>query len=183
MQGFLNPQVPLTNGPKCQELLWTCIPVAGKSFGNWGKEDTVHLLKTGVPPAINLSLTKASVKLPGGQQFLSGLKTKRTTYKLVMSMKALIPQTNKWPSLTTGMCFTVVYFFFVYFNKMCLCFLSKCYVKPPLGLWCICPSDVIAEQSSNCCDLQLYLLMTTISFKLLIYCLIPKSYVFSTISP
>ena len=35
------------------------------------------------------------------------------------------------------------------------------YATPPLGLWSICPSDVIAEQCSNFCDLQL-------SFKLLI---------------
>ena len=55
--------------------------MAVKSFGNWGKEDTGHLLKTGVPPAINLSLPKASVKLPSGQQFLSRLKTKESYMK------------------------------------------------------------------------------------------------------
>ena len=55
--------------------------MAVETFGNWGKEDTGHLLKTGVPRAINLSLPKASVKLPGGQQFLSGLKTKESYIK------------------------------------------------------------------------------------------------------
>ena len=55
--------------------------MAVEYFGNWGKEGTGHLLKTGVPPAINLSLLKASVKLPGGQQFLSGLKTKEKCIK------------------------------------------------------------------------------------------------------
>ena len=28
----------LTNGPKCQELGWTCIPLAVETFCNWGKE-------------------------------------------------------------------------------------------------------------------------------------------------
>ena len=27
-----------SNGPKCQELGWSCIPLAVKTYGNWGKE-------------------------------------------------------------------------------------------------------------------------------------------------
>eukprot|EP00731_Ephydatia_muelleri_P018844 Em0011g884a len=48
----------------------TCSLVAhdwgGAVARNWGKEDTGYLLKTGILPAINLSLPKASVQLPGG---------------------------------------------------------------------------------------------------------------------
>ena len=28
----------LTNGPKCEELGWSCIPLVVETFGNWGKE-------------------------------------------------------------------------------------------------------------------------------------------------
>eukprot|EP00731_Ephydatia_muelleri_P014935 Em0008g655a len=27
-----------SNGPKCQELGWSCIPLAVETYGNWGKE-------------------------------------------------------------------------------------------------------------------------------------------------
>ena len=27
-----------SNGPKCQELGWVCVPLAVESYGNWGKE-------------------------------------------------------------------------------------------------------------------------------------------------
>ncbi|KAL5464104.1 hypothetical protein EMCRGX_G033070 [Ephydatia muelleri] len=30
---------PLSNGPKCQEVGWSCIPLAVETFGNWGEEE------------------------------------------------------------------------------------------------------------------------------------------------
>ena len=56
-------------------------PYGSEILWELGQEDTGHLLKTGDPPAINLSLPKASVKLPSGQQFLSGLKRKESYIK------------------------------------------------------------------------------------------------------
>ena len=32
------PKVHSSNDPKCQELGWVCVPLAVKSYGNWGKE-------------------------------------------------------------------------------------------------------------------------------------------------
>ena len=34
------------NGPKCQELGWSCIPLAVETYGNWGKQahDTISKL-------------------------------------------------------------------------------------------------------------------------------------------
>ena len=40
----------LTNGPKCQELGWTCIPLAVEAFCNWGKEaHSSHFFYIGIP--------------------------------------------------------------------------------------------------------------------------------------
>eukprot|EP00731_Ephydatia_muelleri_P034645 Em0070g1a len=30
-----------SNGPKCQEVGWSCIPLAVETYGNWGKEDMI----------------------------------------------------------------------------------------------------------------------------------------------
>ena len=43
----------LTNGPKCQELGWTCIPLAVETFCNWGKE--AHLTFLGWHPTFQSS--------------------------------------------------------------------------------------------------------------------------------
>ena len=34
----LNPGSMLAKGAKCQELGWSCIPLAIETYGNWGKE-------------------------------------------------------------------------------------------------------------------------------------------------
>ncbi|KAL5477904.1 hypothetical protein EMCRGX_G024759 [Ephydatia muelleri] len=50
-----------SNGPKCQELGWSCIPLAVETYGNWGKEaqDTISRLASDL--AIHQSSTKSSV--------------------------------------------------------------------------------------------------------------------------
>ena len=51
----------LSNGPKCQELGWTCIPLAVETFCNWGKE--AHLTFSRLAPhlAISMSSPKPSI--------------------------------------------------------------------------------------------------------------------------
>ena len=44
----------LTNGPKCQELGWTCIPLAVETFCNWGKE--AHLTFSRLASHLTISL-------------------------------------------------------------------------------------------------------------------------------
>ena len=48
----------LTNGPKCQELGWVCLPLAVEIFCNWGKE--AHLLFSRL--ASHLAITMSSPK-------------------------------------------------------------------------------------------------------------------------
>ena len=50
-----------SNGPKCQELGWSCIPLAVETYGNWGKEaqDTISRLASHL--AIHQSSPKSSV--------------------------------------------------------------------------------------------------------------------------
>ena len=50
-----------SNGPKCQELGWSCIPLAVETYGNWGKEaqDTISRLASHL--AIHQSSLKSSV--------------------------------------------------------------------------------------------------------------------------
>ena len=45
----------LTNGPKCQELGWTCIPLAVETFCNWGKE--AHLTFSRLASHLSISLS------------------------------------------------------------------------------------------------------------------------------
>ena len=51
----------LTNGSKCEELGWKCIPLAVETFCNWGKE--AHLTFSRLAPhlAISLSSPKSSI--------------------------------------------------------------------------------------------------------------------------
>ena len=51
----------LTNGPKCQELGWTCIPLAVETFCNWGKEAHLTFSMLASHLAISLSSTKPSI--------------------------------------------------------------------------------------------------------------------------
>eukprot|EP00731_Ephydatia_muelleri_P019426 Em0012g251a len=50
-----------SNGPKCQELGWSCIPFAVETYGNWGKEahDTFSILASYL--AIHQSSPKSAV--------------------------------------------------------------------------------------------------------------------------
>eukprot|EP00731_Ephydatia_muelleri_P016202 Em0009g626a len=50
-----------SNGPKCQGLGWSCIPLAVETYGNWGKEaqDTISRLASHL--AIHQSSPKSSV--------------------------------------------------------------------------------------------------------------------------
>ena len=50
-----------SNGPKCQELGWSCIPLAVETYGKWGKEaqDTISWLASHL--AIPQSSPKSSV--------------------------------------------------------------------------------------------------------------------------
>eukprot|EP00731_Ephydatia_muelleri_P013057 Em0007g367a len=50
-----------SNGPKCQELGWSCIPLAVETYGNWGKEahDTFSRLASYL--AIHQSSPKSAV--------------------------------------------------------------------------------------------------------------------------
>ena len=50
-----------SNGPKCQELGWSCIPLAVETYKNWGKEaqDTISRLASHL--AIHQSSPKSSV--------------------------------------------------------------------------------------------------------------------------
>ncbi|KAL5481562.1 hypothetical protein EMCRGX_G021752 [Ephydatia muelleri] len=44
-------QEPLhSNGPKCQELGWSCIPLAVETYGNWGNEAHDSWHPTTSPP-------------------------------------------------------------------------------------------------------------------------------------
>ena len=51
----------LTNGPKCQELGWTCIPLAVEMFCNWGKEAHLTFSRLASHLAISLSSPKPSI--------------------------------------------------------------------------------------------------------------------------
>ena len=51
----------LTNGPKCQELGWTCIPLAVEMFCNWGKEAHLTFSMLASHLAISMSSPKPSV--------------------------------------------------------------------------------------------------------------------------
>eukprot|EP00731_Ephydatia_muelleri_P035335 Em0115g3a len=51
----------LTNGPKCQELGWTCIPLAVETFCNWGKEAHLTFSRLASHLAISLSSPKSSI--------------------------------------------------------------------------------------------------------------------------
>ena len=50
-----------SNGPKCQDLGWSCIPLAVETYGNWGKEaqDTISRLASHL--AIHQSPPKSSM--------------------------------------------------------------------------------------------------------------------------
>ena len=50
-----------SNGPKCQELGWSCIPLAVETYGNWSKEahDTFSRLASYL--AIHQSFPKSAV--------------------------------------------------------------------------------------------------------------------------
>ena len=39
-----------SNGPKCQELGWSCIPLAVETYGNWGQRGPSYHFKAGIPP-------------------------------------------------------------------------------------------------------------------------------------
>ena len=51
----------LTNGPKCQELGWTCIPLAVETFCNWGKEAHLNFSMSASYLSIILSSPKPCV--------------------------------------------------------------------------------------------------------------------------
>ena len=51
----------LTNGPKCQELGWTCIPLAVETFCNWGKEAHLTFSRLASHLSIILSSPKPCV--------------------------------------------------------------------------------------------------------------------------
>ena len=48
----------LTNGPKCQEFGWTCIPLAVETFFKWGKEAHLMFSRLAFHLAISMSFTK-----------------------------------------------------------------------------------------------------------------------------
>ncbi|KAL5510443.1 hypothetical protein EMCRGX_G005985 [Ephydatia muelleri] len=51
----------LTNGPKCQELGWKCIPLAVETFCNWGKEAHLTFSRLASHLTISLSSPKPSI--------------------------------------------------------------------------------------------------------------------------
>ena len=51
----------LSNGPKCQELGWTCIPLAVETFCNWGKEAHHTFSRLASHLAISMSSPKPSI--------------------------------------------------------------------------------------------------------------------------
>ncbi|KAL5510829.1 hypothetical protein EMCRGX_G006435 [Ephydatia muelleri] len=55
-----------SNGPKCQELGWSCILLADETYGNWGKEaqDTISRL------ASHLAIHPSSPKYQWGLRFM-----------------------------------------------------------------------------------------------------------------
>ena len=50
-----------SNGPKCQELGWSCIPLAVETYGNWGKEVHATISRLASHLAIHQSSLKLSV--------------------------------------------------------------------------------------------------------------------------
>ena len=50
-----------SNGPKCQELGWSHIPLAIEMYGNWGKEAHVTISRLASHLAIHQSSPKSSV--------------------------------------------------------------------------------------------------------------------------
>ena len=50
-----------SNGPKCQELGWSCIPLAVETYGNWGKEDHDTFSRLASYRAIHQSSPKSAV--------------------------------------------------------------------------------------------------------------------------
>ena len=50
-----------SNGPKCQELGWICVPLAVESYGNWGKEAQNTLARLASILSITLHCPKAKV--------------------------------------------------------------------------------------------------------------------------
>ena len=50
-----------SNGPKCQELGWSCIPLVVETYGNWGKEVHVTISRLASHLAIHQSSPKSSV--------------------------------------------------------------------------------------------------------------------------
>ena len=50
-----------SNGPKCLELGWTCIPVAVETYGSWGKEAQAMFLRLSSHLAISMSSHKPTV--------------------------------------------------------------------------------------------------------------------------
>ena len=50
-----------SNGPKCQELGWSCIPLAVETYGNWGKEAHVTISRLASHLDIHQSSPKSSV--------------------------------------------------------------------------------------------------------------------------
>ena len=50
-----------SNGPKCQELGWSCIPLAVDTYGNWGNEAHVTISRLRSHLAIHQSSPKSSV--------------------------------------------------------------------------------------------------------------------------
>ena len=51
----------LSNGPKCLELGWTCIPVAVETYGIWGKEAQEMFSRLSSHLAISMSSPKPTV--------------------------------------------------------------------------------------------------------------------------
>ena len=50
-----------SNGPKCQELGWTCVPLAVETFGNWGNEAQDVFTRLASHLAVCLSVPKADI--------------------------------------------------------------------------------------------------------------------------
>ena len=51
----------ITNDPKCQELGWVCVPLAVKTYGNWGREAHTTFTRLATRLAICASLPKGRV--------------------------------------------------------------------------------------------------------------------------
>ena len=51
----------ITNDPKCQELGWLCVPLAVKTYGNWGREAHTTFTRLATRLAICVSLPKSKV--------------------------------------------------------------------------------------------------------------------------